>query len=265
VEWILGDSWTDRIARAKKLAAENAAGAELLAFYADLLTVQEQSYRSLSAKLVRAWSRSFERDLPVVREQLSRLLDLVAGRGPQPLALEARRLLEDEAHDVDDMLLAYWRDPSDRAFFSKAVLQPYASWLAEARIPTTDRPFTPADNRCPFCGGAPQLSILHDASDGDAGGRLLQCAICLTKWPFRRVVCAHCGEEDDKKLRYFHTPELDHLRADTCESCKHYLKAVDLTRLGLAVPLVDEVFGASLDLWARERGYQKIELNLVGL
>ena len=32
-----------------------------------------------------------------------------------------------------------------------------------------------------------------------------------------------------------------------------------------AVPLVDEVAGASLDLWAREHGYEKIELNLVGL
>jgi formate dehydrogenase accessory protein FdhE len=262
----LGDSWNDRIARAKKLASENMASTELLAFYADLLTVQEQSYRWIRAKLARDTSSSFERDLPAVREQFSNLLDLVARRAPQPLALEARRLLEDDDRAaVDDMLLAYWQTPSDRSFFAKAALQPYASWLAEARIPLTNRPFTPADNRCPFCGGAPQLSILQDASDGDAGGRLLQCAICLTKWPFRRVVCAHCGEQDDRKLRYFHTPELDHLRADTCESCKRYLKAVDLTKHGLAVPLVDEVSGASLDLWASERGYQKIELNLVGL
>jgi formate dehydrogenase accessory protein FdhE len=262
----LADSWNDRIARAKTLASGNAASSELLAFYADLLTVQEQSYRSARAKRARDTSTSFERDIPVIREQLSNVLDLVARRGPPPLALEARRFLnEDEAGAIDDMLLAYWQAPSDRAFFAKAALQPYASCLAEAQIPLANRPFTSVDNRCPFCGGAPQLSILHDASDGDAGGRLLQCAICLTKWPFRRVVCAHCGEEDDTKLRYFHTPELDHLRADTCESCKHYLKAVDLTRLGLAVPLVDEVFGASLDLWARERGYQKIELNLVGL
>jgi formate dehydrogenase maturation protein FdhE len=259
----LGDSWNDRIARAKQLASKNVAGTELLAFYADLLTVQERSYQSVREKLGRDTSSSLERDIPVIREQFSNLLDLVVLRGPQPLALEASRLLEDAA-GIDDMLLAYWQAPSDRAFFAKAALQPYASWLAEARIPPTSRPFTPVDNRCPFCGGAPQLSILRDASD-DTGGRLLQCAICLTKWPFRRVVCAHCGEQDDRKLRYFHTPELDHLRADTCESCKRYLKAVDLTRLGLAVPVVDEVYGASLDLWARERGYQKIELNLVGL
>ena len=58
---------------------------------------------------------------------------------------------------------------------------------------------------------------------------------------------------------------LEHLRVDACETCHRYLKAVDLTKLGFAVPLVDEVAGASLDLWAREHGYEKIELNLIGL
>jgi FdhE protein len=79
------------------------------------------------------------------------------------------------------------------------------------------------------------------------------------------VRCAECGEEDEVQLGYFHSPAYDHLRIDTCETCKHYLKAVDLTRLGLAVPVVDEVAAAPLDLWAREQGYEKIELNLVGL
>jgi formate dehydrogenase maturation protein FdhE len=40
---------------------------------------------------------------------------------------------------------------------------------------------------------------------------------------------------------------------------------VDLTINGLAVPLVDEIAAAALDLWAVEHGYQKIELNLMGL
>jgi formate dehydrogenase maturation protein FdhE len=40
---------------------------------------------------------------------------------------------------------------------------------------------------------------------------------------------------------------------------------VDLTRLGHAQPLVDEVAAAPLDLWAVEHGYTKIALNLIGL
>jgi Protein involved in formate dehydrogenase formation len=118
---------------------------------------------------------------------------------------------------------------------------------------------------CPFCGGAPQLSILESAGDADGGGRQLLCGTCLTVWPFRRVLCAHCGEEDEHRLAYYHSPAFDHLRVDACDTCRHYLKTVDLTRLGIAVPVVDEVAGASLDLWALEHDYQKIELNLVGL
>jgi formate dehydrogenase maturation protein FdhE len=43
------------------------------------------------------------------------------------------------------------------------------------------------------------------------------------------------------------------------------MKSVDLTVNGLAIPLVDEIAAAPLDLWAAEQGYQKIELNLMGL
>jgi FdhE protein len=84
-------------------------------------------------------------------------------------------------------------------------------------------------------------------------------------WPFRRVLCAQCGEEDEHRLGYYHSPAFDHLRVDACDTCRHYLKSVDLSRLGIAVPVVDEVAGAPLDLWALEHDYQKIELNLVGL
>jgi hypothetical protein len=54
-------------------------------------------------------------------------------------------------------------------------------------------------------------------------------------------------------------------RVEACDSCKHYIKGVDLIRLGFAAPLVDEIDAALLDLWAREHGYKKIELNLVGV
>ena len=44
-----------------------------------------------------------------------------------------------------------------------------------------------------------------------------------------------------------------------------YIKGIDLTLFGLASPLVDEVAAAALDVWAKERGYTKIEMNMVGL
>ena len=260
----MNESWSQRVVRARQLAQGDGPVAALLSSYADLLALQQASFESF--KKGGAPSGSLERDLPVVREQVPPLLHAIAKKGPERLAMEAAELLNDRAGGaIDRLLLAYWHTPSDHNFFGKAALQPYASWLAESGVDPIDRQMTRADNRCPFCSGRPQLSILVAASESDGGSRQLLCATCLAVWPFRRVVCVYCGEDDERKTGYFHTPAFDHLRLDTCESCKHYLKTVDLTKLGLAVPLVDEVAGAPLDLWAREHGYEKVELNLLGL
>jgi FdhE protein len=260
------ETWTKRIARARELAQSGGAAAPLLAFYGELLTLQARVHESLRSGLAGRATGSLEQDIVVVRAHVPQVLQAIAESGPPVLALEAGHLLEGkDSSAIDAMLLAYWRAPSDRQFFAKAILQPYAQWLAEAGVEPVDRPLTPAGDRCPLCGGAPQLSILHTTSDLEGGGRQLLCATCLTTWPFRRVVCPFCGEEDDRKLGYFHTPAFDHLRVDACDSCRHYVKTVDLTRLGLAVPIVDEVAGAPLDVWACDHGYQKLELNLLGL
>ena len=112
----------------------------------------------------------------------------------------------------------------------------------------------------------PQVSFLQiREATSESGNRDLVCATCTINWSFRRVACANCGEESPTKLGYFHTPEYDHIRIEACDTCKHYIKGVDLTRLGFAVPLVDEVAAAALDVWANEHGYTKIELNLLGL
>jgi FdhE protein len=258
------DSWQKRIDRAAELAARDDAARPLLDVYGRLLALQRDCYTSLHAHAERL-SGSLERDLVMVRSCVPQILKEVTVIGPPPLAEEARRIIEGGDAAIDSILLLGWRTPSDQQFFARLVLQPYANCLATEGIQPVDRNLLRGDNVCPFCGGAPQMSILQHAPDPDSGGRVLLCGTCFTMWPFRRVLCAECGEEDERQLGYFHSPAFDHLRIDACETCKHYLKTVDLTRLGLAVPLVDEVAGAPLDLWAREHGYEKIELNLVGL
>lgn len=257
------ESWERRIRRADELARADTAAAPLLTFYARLLESQKAVYDSLTG---RRPSGSLERDATLVARSASPLLHTVAHLGPQRLATEARMLL-DNAAAVSSLLLECWCAPSPHHFFAKAILQSYAQWLADAGLPPADRPVVRTDNRCPSCGGVPQLSILDPAgvASGDGSGRRLLCATCLDTWAFRRVVCPHCGEEDERRLCYYRSSDFDHLRVDACETCRHYLKSIDLGRLGLAVPLVDEVAGAPLDVWAVERGYRKIELNLVGL
>jgi formate dehydrogenase accessory protein FdhE len=258
------ESWEKRIQRADQLAAQNGGAKELLAFDAALLRAQQGINESMRSRKDWRPSGDLEQDLQVIRTLMPKLLDAVEEYGPATLSGEARNLRQASGAEIDALLFAYWRGPSDLRFFAKAFLQPWAEWLAESGAKLSDRNAN-VENRCPFCAGRPQLAFLR-ADPGSVGGsRYLLCATCLTAWSFRRVVCAHCGEERPAKLAYFQAPEFEHVRIEACDSCGHYLKGIDLTRFGLAVPIVDEVAAAALDLWAREQGYTKIELNLVGL
>ena len=100
---------------------------------------------------------------------------------------------------------------------------------------------------------------------GDGGARSMICSFCFAEWEFRRIVCPGCGEENDKKLAVFTASDFDYIRVECCDSCKTYIKTVDLTKNGRAEPMVDELASAPLDLWAREHGYAKLQTNLMGI
>jgi hypothetical protein len=258
------DGWQRRIDRASVLAAGDDATRPLLEAYGRLLVLQRDCSTSFDRQ-AEPLSGSLERNLATVAGCVPPMLADVMATGPPSLAEDARRTLAGGDPAIRSMLLGGWRAPSDQAFFARMVLQPYASWLAAHGVAPLDRDLPRHDNLCPFCGGRPQVSILQHAPEGEGGGRALQCGTCFTTWSYRRVRCVHCGEEDERKLGYFRSDRFEHLRIDACDTCRHYVKSVDLTRLGLAVPIVDELAGAPLDLWAHEGGYQKVELNLVGL
>jgi FdhE protein len=114
---------------------------------------------------------------------------------------------------------------------------------------------------CPFCHRKPGLGVLRQLGDG--GSRSLICSFCLAEWQFRRILCPSCGEENNAKLPVFTAAELEHVRVECCDTCKHYLKTVDLTRNGLADPVIDEMAAVQLDLWAQEHGYSKLQPNLM--
>lgn len=258
--------WDKQIQRADQLAAQANGSKELLTFYTQLLRAQKGVYDYLRSR--RDWlpSGDLESDLVVLKGAFPEFLKVVEKYGPESLAAEARDLSETDVAVMAERLLAYWRSGSDIQFFEKAFLQPYLRWLAESGARPIGRDFVLSERYCPFCGGNPQVSFLQNKeTTAESGNRDLICATCLSSWEFRRVVCANCGEERPTKLGYFHSPKFDHVRIEACDTCKHYIKGVDLTRVGFAAPIVDEIDAAPLDLWAREHGYTKIELNLVGV
>jgi formate dehydrogenase accessory protein FdhE len=260
------ETWDRRVQRAEQLASARTESNELLKFYAALLLSQKEIDQYLRTRKNWIPSGKLVRDMPVLQIALPTLLHAVEANGPDLLAGQAISLLQAGEAEFADTLISYWQAPSDLSFFAKAFLQPYSSWLREIGAKPLDRNLGSGENRCPFCCGKPQVSLLQfKETSSESGGRDLVCATCLMTWPFRRVVCASCGEENPAKIPYYQAPDYDYIRVEACDTCGYYIKAIDLTRYGLAIPLVDEVAAAPLDLWARERGYTKIELNLVGI
>jgi formate dehydrogenase accessory protein FdhE len=270
------DSWQRRIDRAKALARTDPRAAALLTQYAAILAAQRTCHDALAAHAERL-TGSIERDLAELRPGASELFRTIATATPA----QAMRGAPTDAAALDQLLADGWRTTS-MPFLARVVLQPYAEVLATlagsagstdpanthpALIPKEDRRLDAPPERatCPFCGGLPQVSVLRQDSAADGGGRSLECGTCATAWPMRRVLCAYCGEEDEHRLGYVQAADFEHVRVDVCDTCQHFIKTVDLTRLGLAVPLVDEVASGALDIWALERGYTKVTANLIGL
>jgi len=136
--------------------------------------------------------------------------------------------------------------------------------LARSADPQSAAPkLASARSACPFCGERPLAAVLRP--EGEGGKRYLLCSLCFTEWEFHRMLCPNCGEENHEKLPVYTTKEFPHIRVEACDSCRHYLKAIDLTVDGLAVPEVDEIASVALDLWAAENGYTKLVPNLFEL
>jgi formate dehydrogenase maturation protein FdhE len=140
-------------------------------------------------------------------------------------------------------------------FFWRVVKQPLARAFQNSEQGTGPT--------CPSCGSKPVVGVLR--GEGDGAKRGLLCSLCSLEWPYRRVICAHCGEEDKEKLPVYTASQIEHVRIEACDTCHCYLKSVDLTKDGFAIPEVDEIATVSLNLWADEHGYAKIETNLLGM
>jgi formate dehydrogenase maturation protein FdhE len=52
---------------------------------------------------------------------------------------------------------------------------------------------------------------------------------------------------------------------DACDTCQTYLKSIDLTKDGHAIPTVDEIATVALNIWAEGRDYVKLETNVLGM
>jgi len=122
---------------------------------------------------------------------------------------------------------------------------------------------------CPVCGGQPQASAIAEESGEFMAGspRSLVCGRCAAWWPYPRVTCAICGEEDPRLMESFLVEGRRSVRVDTCATCRGYIKTFDLREPGAVdlVPLVDDVATLALDVWAQQRGFSRSAPSLAGV
>jgi FdhE protein len=254
-----------RIARAEELVTQYPSAAEVLRFFVPVARFQDESYSSAEKVFKnQGQSVSFAQPLAVgVADRFPEFLSLVEGIGPDRVAAAAHELRNQTANSHRELLTAFWTRAGaplmgDQGFFARVFLQPYAEFIRERSGKQQSGP-TPC--LCPFCGRRPGVGVLRPLGDG--GQRSLVCSFCLGEWEFRRIVCPGCGEEDHAKLPVYTAEEFKHVRVECCDSCRQYIKTVDLTRNGLADPLVDEIASIPLDLWAQQHGYAKLQVNLM--
>ncbi len=276
--------WNARRLRAQKLLARRPQAAPLLEFLIELLELQRELFAwaggqdwlpNLAAaegefprlRLARLpleemsgrFTEFLERTAEIGTDVVRGLAENVTAQGADPQRLLLAAYLARKPLDAPAEALGC--DPLQLEFFPRAFAQP----LVEALAAQVDGPPKEwHENFCPVCGGPPQLAVLLDEALIKSR-RLLECALCRTRWPFRRGLCPHCGEDKAEQLEFHTTEDMPHLRVEECKTCRGYLKAVDLRKDGLAVPLVDEIASVELDLWADERGLWKLQPNLVGI
>ena len=255
--------WENRLFRLRELAEAHKPIAPALDFYATILEFQAEISSRFRQTVKPGVPLRAQIDVPALIAEMPALFSLVVRHGPE--------LLRETGHQWESAGEQKWfqslqfalksdrpASPGADDLFTRTCLQPFAEnlqlQLAEAAYTGT--------GACPVCGGFAQMAVLRP--EGDAAGRWLLCSFCLREWPFRRLICPWCGEEDKEKLPRFSSGDWLSVHVEACDTCRHYLKAIDMTVDGLAVPLIDEAAFSVLDVWATDRGYTKIVPNLMG-
>jgi formate dehydrogenase accessory protein FdhE len=255
--------WKRRIRRAEQLAVQHSFASEILGFYIHVADFQQSLYQRFESECAPV-SLSGLPDSPELLSSFAAFLSLVEEKAPDRFAQIAHDLRNTSSGSWSDLLRNRWssNEPPDspQEFLAFAVLQPYAE-LARSQAGLQLEGYS--HSLCPFCNRKPGAGVLRQ--QGDGARRSLVCGFCLCEWEFRRIVCAGCGQEDQAKLPVYTADQFPHVRVECCDVCHTYIKSIDLTKNGLADPIVDELASIPLDLWAQEHGYAKLHPNLLGL
>jgi FdhE protein len=253
-----------RAARASALVSAAPVAAEPLAFAAGLFRLQGRLAAAVLARHEDSPFAGTPASFPRVLDLLGPLLTFAAEKGPPELAEVARGRRTDDEKTALARLDVYWSGEREARedYLSRAFLRPFAEVLVRQRV-VLERPRHPG--HCPACGNAPVVSVRREVPESQGAARSLACALCGTEWPFPRIRCASCGEEDPVKLPSFRTEAHPAVRIEACETCRQYVKSLDLTLDARPIPEIDDLASLAVDLWAIEEGWTRLEPGWAGI
>jgi formate dehydrogenase maturation protein FdhE len=254
-----------RAARAELLLPDAPAAEAPLRFAAGLYRVQARVAAAIeTSNAEEPLTGRLDDDAERLLSAASSVIRYAAEEGPEALSEEARARQEDLPSTARARLLVYWAGDRSSAddYLSRAVLRPYVE-LLRAVNKAPDR--VHARGRCAFCGGSPWIAARRDASAMEGARRMLGCALCGEEWLFGRILCPSCFEGDPAKLPSFQSEKHPTVRIEACETCHRYVKSLDLSEDARPIPEVDDLVSLSMDLWAVDQGFTRIEPGLAGL
>lgn len=254
-----------RAARAETLAKTAPASEQPLRFAAGLYRAQARVAAALAARHAdQPFSGHLPDDAERFADQVPVILRYAAESGPAVLSEEARSRQSDPPLTAHARLVTFWQGDrrSIEDYLSRATLRPYVEFLRAASVAPRR---SHREGACPLCGGAPWVAVRREGSLMEGARRMLACALCGGEWNFARILCPSCLESNPDRLPSFTVAAHPTVRIEACETCHRYVKSIDLSEDARPIPEVDDLVSLSMDLWAIEQGFERIEPGMAGL
>ncbi len=178
---------------------------------------------------------------------------------------EVERAIIEESLDLEELVETALREGEEgiielanRAEVNSEILQALTVWVIQPFLFSIRDGFREHFNGsawgngyCPVCGSHTKVGFLH----GEGGKLTLKCEVCGMEWPFKRIKCPFCGNENSEKLGFYEL-EKGAYRLYFCEACGKYWKVVDERKLSDIPREFYPIITMDLDLLAKEEGYE---------
>ena len=162
-----------------------------------------------------------------------------------------KAILKKDEEKISGLAAQVGLEPARLFFLGKLSIRPSLEKLRDACAAMIDKEVWD-QGYCPLCGSEPNMAYLDKK-----GKRHLHCELCGEEWPYPRVNCPFCRNEDQQALGYFHRDKEHGLRVDFCKKCQRYIKTIDRREFELETPMDLEYLATlHLDILAEKEGFK---------